>query len=99
MQIYYLQKRRAKDNWLKAQQIDIESKDIDYLYNAFLARAYKKTTFFVAWIDKETLVEKINLLPEKGRYWSFPESQRLFWKCKIQNSNKPTDLIGYLKQL
>jgi len=99
LQIYYSQKRKAKDEWLKQQTIDLNSKDIDYLYNSFNARAYKSTTFFVAWIDKETLVKKINALPENQRYWSFQGSQRYFWNCKIQESKKPMDLITYLKSL
>ena len=58
LQIYYSQRRKAKDEWLKQQTIDLNSKDINYLYNSFNAKAYKATTFFVAWIDKETLVKK-----------------------------------------
>lgn len=99
LQIYYSQKRKAKDNWLKAQQIDIESKDIDYLYDLLNARAYKNTTFFVGWIDKETLVNRINTLPTNKRHWTFPGSQRLFWNCKIQNSKRPIELVDYLKTL
>ena len=97
LQIYYDQKREAKDEWLKAQKIDIESEDIDYLYNAFRADAYREKTFFVAWIDKETLVEKINALPESQRYWSY--AKRNFWDCKIRDSKKPIDLVTYLKAL
>lgn len=99
LQIYYSQRRKAKDDWLKSQNINLESKDINYLYDAFNARAYKTTTFFVAWIDKETLVSNINALPEKDRYWSFAGSQRYFWNCKIQDSRKPIELINYLRNL
>lgn len=99
LQIYYSQKRRAKDNWLQAQQINIESKDIDYLYHAFKADLYQSSTFFVAWIDKEALVTHINALPEKERYWSFRGSKRLFWNCKIQQSKKPIDLVHFLRSI
>jgi len=99
LQIYYSQKRKAKDEWLKFQQINLESNDINYLYDALNARAYKSTTFFVAWIDKTTLIEKVNSLPENERYWSFQGSQRFFWNCKIQDSKKPIDLINYLISL
>ena len=99
LQIYYAQKRKAKDVWIKSQQINLESNDINYLYKSFKCHAYLNTTFFVAWIDKKTLVKQINLLPENERYWTFPGSQRYFWNCKIQNSNKPIDLIKYLKDL
>ena len=82
LQIYYSQRRQAKDNWLKSKVIDLNSRNINYLYEEFKARAYKTTTFFVAWIDKETLVKKINSLPERDRCWSFPGSHRYFWICK-----------------
>lgn len=96
LQIYYSQKRKAKDDWLKSQHINLESNDINYLYNSLNARAYKSTNFFVAWIDKATLIERVNSLPENERYWSFQGSQRFFWNCKIQDSKKPIDLVNYL---
>jgi hypothetical protein len=99
LQIYYSQKRKAKDEWLRSQNINLESKDIDYLYTAFKARAFKSTTFFVAWIDKDTLIKRINSLPENERFWSFAGSQRFFWNCKIQDSRKPIDLVNYLRSL
>ncbi len=97
LQIYYDHKRESKDRWLKAQQIDINSRNFDYLYDAFLARAYKEKTYFVAWIDKPSLVENVHRLPYGRRFWSFPESQRSFWNCKIKEARKPTELISYLK--
>lgn len=99
MQIYYQQKTKAKDKWLSEQDIDLDSKDIDYLYMALKAYAYLSTTFFVAWIDKNTIISRINKLPEYKRYWSFPNSMRVFWVCPLKNSNKPKDLITYFKKL
>jgi len=99
MQIYYSQKRKAKDDWLEKQKIDLESEDINYLYESLGAEAYCNSTFFVAWIDKPTLVAKINAMPENQRTWSFCGSKRLFWNCKIKDSEKPSDLIPYLNSL
>lgn len=99
LQIYFDQKRKAKDSWLKQQTIDLESEDIEYLYDAFLTKAFKRTTFFTAWIDKPSLVQKINKMPKDRRSWTFQGSKRQFWNCKIQAAKKPVELIGYLKKL
>lgn len=98
MQVYYKQKTKAKDNWLKQQQINLKNKDLDYLYNAFRADAYLNTTFFVAWIDKPSLVKYINSLPVGLRCWTFRGAQRQFWRCPLKDSKKPIDLISYLKK-
>jgi hypothetical protein len=98
MQIYYTQKTRQRDKWLKSQTIDFNGTD-EYLYDAFQAQNYLNSTFFVAWIDKPTLVQKINSMPVNGRCWSFRDSQRYFWKCKLNQSKKPIDIIEYLKSL
>ncbi|MBQ1697938.1 MAG: hypothetical protein II075_08640, partial [Bacteroidales bacterium] len=97
LQIYFDQKRKAKDQWLKAQDIDLTSKNINYLYDSFLAKAYLEKTYLVAWIDKPTLISKITQLPEYQRCWSFPGSQRQFWKCPLAKSRPPIELIQYLK--
>ena len=97
LQIYFDQKRKAKDQWLKAQDIDLTSKNINYLYDSFLAKAYLEKTYLVAWIDKTTLISKITQLPEYQRCWSFPGSQRQFWKCPLAQSRPPIELIQYLK--
>lgn len=99
MQIYYTQKRQKKDSWLKLQNININSDDHEYLFNAFLANRYMETTFFIAWIDKPSLIAHINSLPDNQKYWSFPNSQRLFWNCKLQISRKPLELISYINDL
>jgi hypothetical protein len=101
MQIYFNQMRSVKDNWLKQQNIDFRRRDLDYLFNAFHAADYRTITYFVAWIDKPSLVTSINALPNNinARTWSFPGSMRRFWKCKIRDSKKPKDLIPYLLNL
>jgi len=98
LQIYYIQKTKERDNWLKAQTIDFNGTD-EYLFNVFQAQNYLDSTYFVAWIDKPTLVQKINSLPINQRYWSFPNSQRVFWSCRLSQSKKPIELIEYLNSL
>ena len=99
LQIYFDQKRKAKDQWLKAQHIDLTSKDVNYLYEKFLAKAYLEKTYLVAWIDKPSLISKLTQLPENQRYWTFTGSQRQFWKCPLSNSRPPIELIQYLKSI
>lgn len=99
MQIYYQQKTKAKDKWLSEQEVDLYSSDMDYLYTSLKAYAYLSTTFFVAWIDKNTIVKRINSLPVHKRCWSFPNSLREFWVCPLKSSNKPRELINYFKEL
>ena len=99
LQIYFSQKRKAKDDWLSQQTIDIESNDNEYLYRAFKVYAYKDTTFFTAWIDKPTLIENIKSMPQKQQTWTFSGSKRTFWSCKIQHAKAPEMLIEYLKNL
>lgn len=97
LQLYFQQKSKAKDMWLKQQSIDISCKDINYLYNSFRLDLYKDNLYFVAWMDKETLKTNINKLPDEQKVWTFGERQ--FWKCRIKNSNKPIDLIHYLNKI
>lgn len=99
MQIYYSQKTKSRDNWLKDQEIDLDDNNFENLYEAFNADIYLDSTNFVAWIDKPTLITTINALPQNQRYWSFPGSQRFFWNCKLHLSKKPADLISYINGL
>lgn len=99
MQVYYQQRRKAKDNWLTEQKVDLNSRDLDYLYRAFRADAYLNTTYFVAWIDKPTLIEQIKKLPYNKRCWTFPGSLREFWVCPLKYSKTPNELVNYLDSL
>lgn len=97
LQIFFDQRRLAKDEWLASRLIDIEEAAIDELYDRMLARCYKNTVYFVGWIDKLTLIENINKLSVADQTWSFKNSQRNFWNCRVAHSNKPTDLPNFLK--
>jgi hypothetical protein len=99
LQVFYAQKRKAKDTWLKTADINLNTNDVDYLYKALLAKAYINSTYFVGWIDKNTLVDSIKKLNENQREWTFKGSLRKFWNCKISNSNKPEELIAFLKAI
>lgn len=99
LQVFFNQRRKAKDDWLKALKVDLGLKDPKYLYDAFCAMRYKTDLFFVGWINKITLVKRINLLVHNERTWTFPKSKREFWSCRILESNKPAELIHFLKSI
>ncbi|MCL6259540.1 hypothetical protein M3O96_10595 [Aquiflexum sp. TKW24L] len=99
LQVFFNQKRKAKDDWLKTLVVDFTKKDPQRIYDAISAWRYREDMFFVGWIDKGSLIERINGLLPKDRTWTFPKSSRDFWNCKILNSNKPTELIDFLKSI
>lgn len=94
IQIYYKHLRKKKDEWLKSQNIDLSSDDIDYLYNALGAKRYINETILFCWIDKDTLIKRINELPVNKRTWGY--AQRQFWVCPLRNSFPPNEFIVYL---
>ena len=99
LQIFFDQRRLAKDEWLASRIIDIEEAGTDELFDKMLARCYRNTAYFVGWIDKPTLVHNLNEMKECDRTWSFKNSQRHFWNCKVSQTNKPADLPDFLKNL
>lgn len=97
IQIFYDQLTNKKDEWLKEQEIDIDSTDVEYLYDKFLGKSYLTNTFLVAWIDKNTLAEKMNTLKGYEKSWRF--EKRRFWVCKLQECKLPSLLIDHLKKI
>lgn len=97
LQIFFNQRRIAKDEWLAGRIIDIEQACMDELFDKMLARCYRNTAYFVAWMDKPTLIENLINLPPSEQTWSFKDSKRQFWNCKAINSKKPIDLPQFLK--
>lgn len=96
LQIYFRQRTKAKDKWLSEAEINLEAENIDLLYDSLLARAYKDTVYFVGWIDKPALKNRLGSMPENDRTWSFKDSKRTFWNCKIALSKKPAELPAFL---
>lgn len=97
IQIYFEHQTKKKDSWLRSQIIDLESTNIDYLYNSILGKSYLEKTFLFSWIDKETLIKRINSIPIHKRTWSF--AMRNFWVCPLKDSFSPQELITYLNRL
>ena len=98
IQLYYNQLRSAKDNWLITKNIDLNSNDLEYLYETLGARRYLTDTYLCAWIDKPTLLNQINNKPNNKKTWRY--EMREFWNCNINyDAKKPLDLITYLQNI
>ncbi|NHZ85028.1 MAG: hypothetical protein GWP19_04005 [Planctomycetia bacterium] len=96
IQIYYDQLTNKKDQWLQEQKIDINSSDLEYLYDALLVKIYLTKTYLVGWINKDTLIERINKLKGYEKSWRF--ARRRFWVCKLKDCYSPMTLIKYLNE-
>jgi hypothetical protein len=98
LQIYYRQRRSAKDSWLVKQAVDLHYVNENVIYDRLLCRAYLDNIFFVGWIDKPNLIRKLNGISLQESTWQFPGSSRKFWKCNIASeARSPVELIQYLK--
>ena len=97
LQLFFNQRRLAKDEWLAGRIIDIENAGVNELFDKMLARCYRNSAYFVAWIDRFSLIKKISELSDTDQTWSFANSKRQFWNCKVVHSKKPQDLPGFLK--
>ncbi len=97
IQIFYDQLTNKKDEWLTEQKIEIDSKDLEYIYDNFLGKSYINKTYLVAWIDKPTLSKQMSDLKGYEKSWRF--DKRRFWVCKLTNCFPPNELINYLNKI
>ncbi len=104
VQIYFAHLRQKRDQFLQATPIDLLRLDpknnghIERIYAAFKARTYIDRTFFVAWVDKESLKSYIASLPKKLQTWRY--EKREFWRCPFREcAKKPRAIVGYLRTL
>ncbi len=96
VQIFYNHRRKQKDTWLQAQRIPLESKNVETIYDAILGKSYIRHTYLFGWIDKATLVKRLEAMPATQRTWAY--AQRTFWKCPLSSCFPPDQLIAYLQQ-
>lgn len=102
IQIYFREVKDERESFL-AQLIDtypdiLDSNNYDdeTIYELFNYRSLIENTFFVAWVDKTRLVEKLNKMPENDRTWT--TDKRVFWKCKVAYSQPPSKIIVFMHQ-
>lgn len=98
LQLFYKQRRAAKDLWLKQQKQIKTHESPELIYEKLGCSRYLSDAYLIAWIDKKTLIHQILNKSEKTRLWSY--GKRQFWTCNIEKEAKPIiDLIPYLKSL
>jgi len=95
IRIFYNRLTNKKDQWLQEQNIDLNSEDLEYLYESFLGKLYVSNTHLVGWIDKSTLIESIKKLKGYEKSWRY--GKRQFWVCKLNECFPPNALIKFLK--
>lgn len=96
IQIYFDFLRKIRDSELKA--LDQNLAEPNDIFSAMKLEEYIDNTYFVAWIDKPSLISYINTQYRKT--WSFVNSKRDFWRCPIGNiAKKPIDIIEYINTL
>ena len=94
IQIYFNQNKRRKEAWLRRQQISFANSTVDDLYEQLLGRAYLDRTYLVAWMDKQSLQERVQHLPLAQQTWS--HAKRQFWVCPLRDCFAPHALIHFL---
>lgn len=97
IQLYINQRRKAKDDFLKNLEVDLMGDSL-YLYNKLLCRGYLESVYFVGWIDKGSLVKRLNKVEASEREWSFSGSMMSFWKCSIRESRSPMEIVDFFKK-
>ncbi len=95
VQIAFKQLRLRKDDWLKKQTIQFDSK-LEEVYEQLAAFRYETDTFLIGWIDKAELIQQINEKPQHLQKWKY--GMREFWCCNLERDAKePLSLVTYLK--
>ncbi len=95
VQIAFKQLRLRKDDWLKKQTIQFDSK-LEEVYEQLAEFRYETDTFLIGWIDKAELIQQINEKPQHLQKWKY--GMREFWCCNLERDAKePLSLVTYLK--
>lgn len=98
IQIYYEKLTKDHDNFLirtyNATGIDSNA-DENIIYDTYHYSEYINHAYFVAWDYKEHIESRILALPQERRTYRI--GRRVFFTCKIRESNAPISLIEYIR--
>ena len=97
IQIYFREVKDSREAFLSqliSKHPDILDWDNETIYECLNYHSLIENTFFVAWIDKPRLVERLNKMPANNRTWT--SDKRVFWKCKIAYSQPPSKIILFV---
>lgn len=96
IQIYFDFLRKVRDSELKALPQNLSAPD--QIFSSMKLDEYCDNTYFVAWIDKPSLITYIN--SQYRKTWTFPYAKKDFWKCPIgEIAKKPMEIIPYIETL
>jgi len=89
VQIYFNKLTKRRDSFLEGIVGEVEDYNHDQLIDVMKLRELQH--FFVAWIDKNTLIQKLDSREHANRKWRF--SSRTFWSCEIKDSRGYDDFV------
>lgn len=94
-QIVFKQLRLRKDDWLKKQTIDFKQ-ELELIFTQLAAYRYESDTYFLGWIDKDTLIRQIEMKPQHLQKWKY--GMREFWTCNLEREARPIlELVEYFR--
>lgn len=97
IQLFFNQRRAAKDQWLESQSPIKQDTNADEIYEQLACFRYLTDTYLIGWIDKPTLIKQIENKSTHLKTWKY--GQREFWTCSLKSEIKPMEtLILYLKE-
>ena len=97
IQLFFNQRRAAKDQWLESQSPIKQDTNADEIYEQLACYRYLTDTYLIGWIDKPTLIQQIENKSTHLKTWKY--GQREFWTCSLKSEIKPMEtLILYLKE-
>ena len=97
IQLFFIQRRAAKDQWLESQSPIKQDTNADEIYEQLACFRYLTDTYLIGWIDKPTLIKQIENKSTHLKTWKY--GQREFWTCSLKSEIKPMEtLILYLKE-
>lgn len=97
IQLFFNQRRAAKDIWLEQQSSLNLNTSEEEIYNHLACFRYLDDTFLVGWIDKPTLIKQIACKSNFRKTWKY--GQREFWTCSLKSEIRPMEeLIIFLKE-
>lgn len=100
IQIYFGVKRQEHDSVINAlyeKHPDFLRYNNEDIYQLFHFIDYMENTYFVGWMDRESIIKKLDATPVNERTWQFEGSYKTFWKCNIKDAYYPITLINYIK--
>lgn len=96
LQIYYLLPTQEHDNFLIStyDNTGVDSSfSVRQIYNTYDYFEYLDKTYFVAWDERNNIINKLNRMPVRERTYTI--SMRTFHSCKLYSALKPIDLIDF----